>query len=152
MSWTNSAGECREAVLGQHVPALPVSALLFHPVCCLALRSYASHICSKLASEWIPPASSPWPALLLYGALPWWFCYSDNSVKGEPSLSKFTCLPSLLFTPCTYVCVCVYIWIHTRTYTYAYMYICPLQICTYTLTEGSSRSLPVFQLELPSGQ
>lgn len=144
MSWTNSAGEHREAVLGEHVPALPVSALLFHPMCCFALRSYASSICSKLASEWTSPALSLWPALQFYRALPWWFCYSDNSLKGDLSLSKFTCLPSLLFT----LCVCVYIY----EYKYAYMHICLLQICIYILTKGSSRSLPVFQLELPGGQ
>lgn len=148
MPWTNSAGEHREAVLREHVPALPVSALLFHPMCCLALRSYASFICSKLASERTLPALSLWPALQFYRAFLWWFCYSDNSLKGELSLSKFTCVPSLLFTLYIYI----YVYVYENTYTYAYMYICLLQICIYTLTKGSSRNLSVFQLELSAGQ
>ena len=70
--------------------------------------------------------------LQLYGALPWWFCYSDNSLKGEPSLYKFTCLsPLLLLCVCihTYTCVyvCIYMYIHTHMYMYVYTCICPLQ-------------------------
>lgn len=104
---------------------------------CPAILSYvlpraqivAPHVCSELASEWTPPALSP-PAscLQLYGAHPWWFCYSDNSLKEEPSLYNFSCfLPLLLLCVCihTYICMCVYT--HTHTYTYAYMYICALQ-------------------------
>lgn len=83
-------------------------------------RIVASYVCSELASERTPTVSSLWPALpSVYGVLPWWFCCSDNSLKGEPSLYKFTCLPPLLL-----LCVCIHRYMCVYIYTRIHMHIC----------------------------
>lgn len=149
MSLTNSAGEHREAVLGQRVPALPPS---YYFILCVALLSghmlliSAANLLQSGFHQLYPSGQHFSFMELFHGG------FAIQIILWRESHH----FPNSSLSPLYFLhCVCVYIYIYLFILIHTYMHICIFaffKTYIYTLTEGSSRSFPVFQLELPAGQ
>lgn len=123
MSLTNSAGEHREAVLGQRVPALPPS---YYFILCVALLS--GHMLLVSAANLLQsgfyqlyPSGQHFSFMELFhgGFAIQIILWRESHHFPNSSLSP------LYFLLC--MCVHIYIFIYFDTHIYAYMYICLLQ-------------------------